>query len=182
VLDRAHPISLGRTPIVRRRLPTGSYLLDIVSAGRRDTACPVVIERDQEWVAQDGHPIPLYSDDEIGGEAWIHVPGGWTILGDDLAGTRARPRSRVWVDGFFIARREVSEAEYGTFLNSDGIRGSIAAMWRDGAGELELVPRYQPASKPRWSCGPEGRWHPAPEPHGSGAGGGRGIADSFAAL
>jgi len=65
---------LGRTPIEKLPLEMGSYLLTLVSPGKRDTKYPVYITRGRHWHSGD-EPVPLLTNEEIG-EGFVYVPGG----------------------------------------------------------------------------------------------------------
>ena len=51
------------------------------------------------------------------GMAW--VPGGWFWMGDE-AFPDARPARRVWVDGFWMDRTEVTNARFARFVRETG--------------------------------------------------------------
>jgi formylglycine-generating enzyme required for sulfatase activity len=42
----------------------------------------------------------------------VHVPAGEFVMGDDGGEEDERPARRVWLDGFFIDRTEVTQADY----------------------------------------------------------------------
>ena len=50
----------------------------------------------------------------------VVVPEGWFWMGWDAGLPSERPRHRVWVDAFAIARHPVTNREYGAFLRATG--------------------------------------------------------------
>ena len=50
----------------------------------------------------------------------VVIPDGWFWMGWDTGLPSERPRHRVWVDGFAIARHPVTNREYGPFLRATG--------------------------------------------------------------
>src|ERR1022692_4075231 len=53
----------------------------------------------------------------IRGMEMIAIPEGWFWMGSSGAGQESeRPRHRVWVDAFRLARYQVTNAEYAKFL------------------------------------------------------------------
>jgi serine/threonine-protein kinase len=113
-------MELGQTPLTNVILPMGSYLLIIKKEGYRDTRYPVLIERLEQDVVKE--PIPLYTDAQIG-EGFIYVPGGESILGGDLVVPESRSRKKVQVEGFLMAKHEVTWQEYAEFIKDLIVRG-----------------------------------------------------------
>lgn len=107
---------LGTTPLQRRPLPMGSYLLTLRAPGKRDTLYPVFITRGRHWDAGP-MPVPLYTDEEIG-TGFVYVPGGPFIRGGDPNAPNALPRSESTVPGFFMATHPVTAGEYAEFLSA----------------------------------------------------------------
>jgi len=48
----------------------------------------------------------------------VRVPEGWFLMGSDSGQDCERPVHRVWVDSFFLAATQVTNAEYDRFLRS----------------------------------------------------------------
>ena len=108
-------MELGQTPLKSVKLPMGSYLLIIKKRGYRDTRYPVLIERLEKDVIEKS--IPLYTEEQIG-EEFIYVPAGESILGGDSKAFNAAPREKKWVEGFLLAKHEVTFKEYAEFIYS----------------------------------------------------------------
>lgn len=51
---------------------------------------------------------------------WVEVPGGWFWMGWESGLPGERPRHRVWVDAFRIARSPVTNAEHAAFRLATG--------------------------------------------------------------
>ncbi|WP_428269739.1 protein kinase domain-containing protein [Haliangium sp.] len=112
---------LGHTPLREVALDRGSYLVRIEAPGRAEVLYPVLIERGEHWHgcppgATEPTPVPLPPAAEISTDE-VYVPPGWTWIGGDPDATDSLPRRRLWIDGFFIGRRPVTNAEYVAFLN-----------------------------------------------------------------
>ncbi|MHC4941327.1 MAG: bifunctional serine/threonine-protein kinase/formylglycine-generating enzyme family protein [Planctomycetota bacterium] len=95
---------LGTTPL-DATLPIGSYLCVLKAQGKRDTRCPVMIERERAWTGE----VSLKTDEEIG-EGFVHVPAGPFTYGEG-----AETTTRDLPD-FAIGRYPVTFAEYSEFL------------------------------------------------------------------
>lgn len=142
---------LGHTPLHSLELPQGSYQLTLRAPGKRDTPYPVLIERGEHHEVVQ--PIRLLTDEEIGGEGFVYVPGGWTWVGGDPEVGRAQlPRARVWVDGFVLQRRPVTVAEYGRFLHDLHQRNPDEARARLPRHDAVEHGRHQPY----WLLNPDG--------------------------
>jgi len=50
----------------------------------------------------------------------VVIPRGWFWMGWEAGLPSERPRHRVWVDAFAIARHPVTNGEYGAFLRASG--------------------------------------------------------------
>ena len=48
------------------------------------------------------------------------IPAGWFWMGSETGQDNERPLHRVWVDAFFLAQCQVTNAEYACFLNATG--------------------------------------------------------------
>jgi sulfatase modifying factor 1 len=51
----------------------------------------------------------------------VEIPKGWFSMGSDTGQDNERPVHRVWVDGFLLAPRQVTNADYASFLRATGI-------------------------------------------------------------
>jgi len=140
-LVAAEPRPLGTCPIPAGELPAGSYLVLLRKPGRREVRYPLLVARGTAHRAR----VNLYTDEEIG-ESFVYVPGGPFIAGGESEDHPLHPR--VEIGDFFIARFEVTWAEYARFL-SDLVRAT-------GARNAQLrVPRQADISGYFWSI-PEG--------------------------
>ncbi len=113
---------MGPTPLMDVSLSTGSYLLIIRLPGYIPVHYPIHIERDHTWRsnAPGEHtpaaiPLPLANRVPKG---MVYIPRGWTVLGGDPESSGGLPHQRLWVEGFFIGRFPVTNAEYLRFINS----------------------------------------------------------------
>lgn len=59
----------------------------------------------------------------------VVIPAGWFWMGWDEGHPGERPRHRVWVDAFAIARWPVTNADYGPYLAATG--AAPPAWWHD---------------------------------------------------
>lgn len=134
--------SLGRTPLVRRPLELGSYLLVLRAEGRVDVRLPVLMERQGQWTgvapgesesAVISLPMPVAeAPDEC------LVPAGWFLTGGDPDANAPLPRSSVWCHGFVIRRDPVAVGEYASFLDGLVANGdeTLAQLHAGSAGDV----------------------------------------------
>ena len=54
----------------------------------------------------------------LGMGAFVAIPGGWFVMGNDAGQADERPPHRVWVDAFEMAVDPVTRAEYARFLQA----------------------------------------------------------------
>jgi sulfatase modifying factor 1 len=59
----------------------------------------------------------------------VVIPEGAFLMGCETGQDNERPVHRVWVDAFALARRQVTNAEYGLFLEDSG--SAPPAFWAD---------------------------------------------------
>jgi len=135
---------LGVTPLEAVPLAMGSYRLTLRSPGKRDTTYPVQITRRRHWNS-GATPVPLFTDAEIGAE-FVYVPAGRFLCGADPQAEEPLPTGDPHVDGFFILRTHVTQAEYAEYLTDlhrtdpdaawasaprqvSGVRGSQGQFW-----------------------------------------------------
>lgn len=50
----------------------------------------------------------------------VLIPEGWFLMGSDIGQENERPVHRVWVDAFYLAKHQVTNAEYAAFLSATG--------------------------------------------------------------
>ena len=144
------PVLLGRTPLVDLPLEMGSWIFTIRSPGRRDTTCPILIERGARWTSGD-RPIPLLRDADIGPD-FVYVPRGPFVAGGDAEAWGSEPREVRQVDGFLMSRHPVTMAEwaeYLTWLSGRDPEAAWSAVPRIrttdvGAGMGQMWPRPAP--------------------------------------
>jgi serine/threonine-protein kinase len=142
---------LGQTPILDHPLARGSYLARIEHPGFETVLYPISIGREQRWDGQTPEgaacPIALPPAGSLGpGE--VYVPAGWFESGestDDFGPRTALPRRRLWLDGFVIQSRPVSNTEYLIFLNDLLAQGRAEEAERYapremGSGPMTLGP------------------------------------------
>jgi formylglycine-generating enzyme required for sulfatase activity len=60
---------------------------------------------------------------------FVEIPAGWFWMGSEDGLPDSRPRRRVWVDAFAIARRPVTTAEYSRYLRAT--EASPPRFWTD---------------------------------------------------
>src|SRR5690242_7531844 len=48
----------------------------------------------------------------------VKVPEGWFLMGSDAGQDCERPIHRVWIDDFFLAATQVTNAEYDRFVSA----------------------------------------------------------------
>lgn len=140
---------LGRTPIQKLPMEMGSYLLTIVSPGKRDTRYPVYITRGKHWHSGD-EPIPLYTDEEIG-EGFVYVPAGEFFGGGGPLGSSA---TVAYTEPFCIGNTPVTVREYIGLLNAQAEHDPDEAFSR--------VPRKEESAAGHgaqyWKQAQDGHW------------------------
>jgi formylglycine-generating enzyme required for sulfatase activity/tRNA A-37 threonylcarbamoyl transferase component Bud32 len=108
-----HPERLGRTPIEAKRLPMGSYLLELNLDGRA-VSYPVHITRNRHWkgTVRLDHDIP---------DGMVFVPGGPALIGEQERD----------VPDFAISRCEVSKRELWEWIRTlpEKERAERAPRW-----------------------------------------------------
>jgi serine/threonine-protein kinase len=111
---------LGETPLVDVELPVGSYLLELDAGDRPTVRYPVWLRRAGAFTGRrPGEASPAVirlppAGALAPGEAWI-AEGPFQRGGDDDA-PGAGPAEDVWVAGFAIDERPVTNAELARFL------------------------------------------------------------------
>ncbi|MDP2310213.1 MAG: bifunctional serine/threonine-protein kinase/formylglycine-generating enzyme family protein [Pseudomonadota bacterium] len=123
VLER----ELGTTPIVRARVPHGSWLVRLHLDGHAPVDHPLWVRRMEH---SDGVPpgdseprrIRLPTLGSVGPDDCVVTPG-WTLIGGDPGSPAQAPRQRIWLEGFVMRRFPVTNREYLAFLNELAERG-----------------------------------------------------------
>jgi len=103
---------LGRTPIEKRTIPMGSYLLLVAQEGRAPLRVPVSIPR----CGSCEQDVTLFRPEEIP-PGMIAIPAGPFGYQGDPGNPYAGPAETKVVDDVFIARHPVTRREYCAFLN-----------------------------------------------------------------
>jgi len=101
----------------------------------------------------------------VGEAELVVVSEGWFWMGSETGPPAERPRHRVWVDRFEIARRPVTNAEYGVFLTDTG--AAPPPYWREPAFADVLQPVvgvswFESQAYARWLTARTGRAHRLP--------------------
>ena len=108
-LRPAQAMSLGPTPISNHALPPGRWIIKVKAAG--STYSPSNV--------QNANVVDLschcFTDEEIG-KHYLYVPGGPVSLGGDPGCASARHRRIAEVADLFVARYQVTCAEYLAFI------------------------------------------------------------------
>jgi ergothioneine biosynthesis protein EgtB len=80
-------------------------------------------------------------------QRWLRVEAGLRMLGhagEGFAFDNEMPRHRVWLDGFEIAARPVTNAEYRAFVEAGGYRDPL--LWlSDGWAQVQALDWQRPA-------------------------------------
>jgi formylglycine-generating enzyme required for sulfatase activity len=125
---------LGTTPLDPIDLEPGSYLLVLRAPGRAETRVPFAVQRNEPVDLQ----VNMFRPEEVPA-GFVHVPAGTVWLGGDPRAFYPQPARSAWLPDFFMARHEVSTAEYIEFLNDPGTRLRIEE--EGGPERSPLVPR-----------------------------------------
>jgi sulfatase modifying factor 1 len=59
----------------------------------------------------------------------VLIPAGWFCMGSEAGQENERPVHRVWIDAFYLAACQVTNAEYGRFLDANA--GHAPPLWND---------------------------------------------------
>ena len=155
---------LGKTPLVERSLPSGSYLCLIQAEGCHEVRYPVLIGRGERWTGVrpgDSAPFPvrLPRRGELA-EDDVYVPAGWYWSGADEAIQQHRlPRRMLWIESFIIKRYPITNAEYIEFLDD------LVAQGR-GHEALERAPHERGAEDTVYGRSADGRFVLKPDAQG----------------
>src|SRR5262249_1970868 len=126
VRESAYPLAVcdatraGRLPLPPWTLRVGSYLVVVRADGMEPLRLPAVVEHDGRSQVAARMPRPGASPPEF-----VGVAGGLCKLGGDLAGHEPKPLRVGDVEGFWIARHEVTFEEYVPFLDDSETRAEI---------------------------------------------------------
>ncbi len=132
---------IGSLPECCCELESGSYLLVARAPGFDDLRIPFVIAAQQSLVL---HAELLPDSWRLPG--FMYVPPGECLIGEEAPAEDVRRRERLWLQGFWIARKEVTVGEYLDFLQAQETKTAIRV------GELKgtrlRVPRKLTARLP----------------------------------
>jgi len=59
----------------------------------------------------------------------VVIPAGWFWMGSESGQENERPVHRVWIDSFYLAACQVTNAEYDRFLNATA--SDVPPLWND---------------------------------------------------
>jgi formylglycine-generating enzyme len=100
---------------------------DVTNPGREENQrdlCATLINQ------MSGSPIaPAISVDKSEDPKLVLIPAGWFGMGSEAGQENERPVHRVWVDAFYLATCQVTNAEYGRFLRATG--SHAPPLWGD---------------------------------------------------
>ncbi|MHC4779646.1 MAG: protein kinase domain-containing protein, partial [Planctomycetota bacterium] len=103
---------LGTTPLKKKDVPPGSYLVVLSLEGHAPTKLHVLVTHEHPNPTLG--PVELFPKEDIPA-GLIHVPGGEFLFGGRVAG--ASRDDRLNLPSFFLGLREVTYGEYLHFLN-----------------------------------------------------------------
>ena len=150
VLVPGPPIPLGTTPVIKKQLEPGSYLLILRKPGYADVRYPLQLPRG----ASERAEVNLYTPQEIG-PGFVYVPGSKVIIGGDPDAIDPLPRQEIYVPDFAIRMFPVTMREYCAFLDElergEGPAAALRRAPRDRVSEGMVVRK-----------GASGRWEPDP--------------------
>jgi len=129
---------LGDTPLVRRALPRGSYVIELVAPGYDPVRYPALIERGAHWIDRrpgdhEAAEVILPREGELGAND-VFIPAGFFWSGGDPPAIESLPSRRLWLDARMVRRFPVTNREYVAFLNDLVRRGRESKA-------LRFVPR-----------------------------------------
>jgi len=144
-------------------LPAGSYLLVLRSPGRVETRYPVCVARGGTWKGtvrlpsvEEFPPLPPGARTKDPTAYWCFLPGGPFRMGLDPSAYSPLDAEARHVDDVFVARYEVSLAEWLEFLNDPEVQARIENV----EGQLTRVPRRTVAFNRSLTPGADGRYLP----------------------
>lgn len=135
----AERVRSGTLTPIHARLPMGEYLVVLRLEGHETVRYPVSIEREGCWDGrapkQGADGVTSVALPVLGAlaEGDCYVPAGWFTAGGDPLAPSALPRERLWVDGFVMRQKPVTNQAFCAFLNA-----------LVDAGQTELAQRCAP--------------------------------------
>ncbi|HTF89452.1 MAG TPA: protein kinase, partial [Planctomycetota bacterium] len=128
--------SLGKLSGCSFAAAPGSYLLVARASGFAERRIPLRIQGEA--------PLNLRIDLDRESESlpgFVHISPGPCEFGEAVPDRKLRLHENVWLDGFWILRREVTMGEYLEFLRDPGTRPAILEGVRRGTHQR--VPRHR---------------------------------------
>jgi formylglycine-generating enzyme required for sulfatase activity len=104
---------LGRTPLARRELPMGSYIVILRMEGFPDLRLPFEVARSEN----EELAATFFLAEDVGA-GYAHVPAGPAVLGGDPRARAHRELEERRLPDFFMARFEVTFAQYLEFVRA----------------------------------------------------------------
>ena len=93
----------------------GNHTIKLKKEGYFDYEKEITVESGKQVEISISLPIPIQ---------WVHVPAGWFTMGSDDSDSDAdgdeKPQHQVYLDGYYISKYEVTNAQYCKFLNEHG--------------------------------------------------------------
>jgi formylglycine-generating enzyme len=100
----------------------------------------------------------------------VLIPEGWFLMGADLGQENERPVHRVWLDAFYLAEHQITNAEYAVFAKATGSPNPplwndanfshpeqpvVAVSWFDAVSYCEWLSglsgrKYRPPTEAEW--------------------------------
>ncbi len=158
-LDEAN--RAGTTPC-RVEVAPGSYLLVVGAEGRPGVRCPVLVGPGEDLdravacpAASDYPPLPPGAWTSDPTAYWCWVPAGPVDLGFDPDAMNARDQAGTPVDGFYIAKFELTSREYAEYINDPA---TLAGFTPERT--LRRVPRAPESSSALWTRSADGTYAP----------------------
>ncbi|MEO6593766.1 MAG: SUMF1/EgtB/PvdO family nonheme iron enzyme [Planctomycetota bacterium] len=151
---------LGTLPACRVAVEPGSYLILVRSDRHEDLRLPVHVQRAGERLTlrADLHPAGMSPP------GFVFVAAGEFTAG---GGGTSRPEQNRWLDGYWIARNELSTRDYLEFLQDSETGAEIERCRKNW--KLLLVPRKRcqipEIHRPLWTLRPDGKYEPDRELH-----------------
>ena len=139
------------------RADPGSYLLLVRRAGCEDQRFAVVVPRKGEAEAR----VALLAAGTTP-PGFVYVPPGPFIYAGDSEAYNAGPEQVVELDGFFIARKELTVEAWFAFVNDTGTLAEIAAKKKEG--KTVFLPRDPGTPQGYAKQGLDGKYTPTQRP------------------
>jgi formylglycine-generating enzyme required for sulfatase activity/tetratricopeptide (TPR) repeat protein/tRNA A-37 threonylcarbamoyl transferase component Bud32 len=104
---------VGTTPQAPQDIAPGSYSITLRHPQYADIVCPLFIDHG----AAETVKVPLVKREDVP-EGMVYVPPGEFFFGEPREGTR----QRIFLEGYFIDRTEVTGEQYEKFVTATGAR------------------------------------------------------------